>query len=240
MSAVERPAGRGVEFRRGGRVRLRPSQRADIVDLTLSGRTARVDRVEEYEDGRIHVVVALDGDPACDLGAMSQIGHRFFFAPEELEPIDDERNGSAVLVAAVGDAFVPGGRFGASVVERLREREHRHDVRLNDFGIRTSDLVRAVADEDFHAVLLVCALRQGRQPGAVSVWEAAAVTTPESDDAAFVFALTRRLQPHCGRVLVLAGEPARGGAAEQLDEAVRVLDILVGDITTARQAPTGR
>jgi hypothetical protein len=75
------------ELRRGDRVRLRPRGRADIFDLALDGKTATIDSIEQDFDGRTHLAVTVDDDPGKDLGALRQPGHRFFFAPEEVEPL---------------------------------------------------------------------------------------------------------------------------------------------------------
>jgi hypothetical protein len=72
-----------VALRAGTRVRLRPRGRADIMDLALAGKAATVHAVERDFEGRIHVAVTIDEDPGKDLGVH---GHRFFFAPDELEP----------------------------------------------------------------------------------------------------------------------------------------------------------
>src|SRR5262245_6518509 len=71
----------------GDRVRLRPRGRADIFDLALAGRTATVDSIEQDYDGRVYLAVIVDDDPGKDLGALRQPGHRFFFQPEEVEPL---------------------------------------------------------------------------------------------------------------------------------------------------------
>jgi hypothetical protein len=75
------------EIQRGDRVRLRPCHRADIIDLALEGRTATIESIEQDYDGRIHLAVTVDDDPGKDLGALCQPGHRFFFQPEEVEPL---------------------------------------------------------------------------------------------------------------------------------------------------------
>ena len=77
------------EIRTGDRVRLRPRGRADIIDLALVGMTATVDSVEQDYDGRVYLAVTVDDDPGKDLGALRQPGHRFFFAPEEVEPLGE-------------------------------------------------------------------------------------------------------------------------------------------------------
>jgi hydrogenase maturation protease len=75
------------ELAPGTRVRLRPGGRADIMDLALAGKTAVVDAIEQDFEERVHIAVTLDDDPGRDLGAEGKMGHRFFFRPEEVEPV---------------------------------------------------------------------------------------------------------------------------------------------------------
>lgn len=77
----------GVEVRKGSRVRLWPVKTADIMDLALSGRTAIVESIEEDYDGIVHFAVIVEDDPGKDMGELRQPGHRFFFTPEEVEPL---------------------------------------------------------------------------------------------------------------------------------------------------------
>ena len=76
-----------AEIRQGDRVRLRPRGRADIFDLALAGKTATVEAIEQDLEGRIYLAVTMDDDPGKDLGALRQPGHRFYFQPEEVEPL---------------------------------------------------------------------------------------------------------------------------------------------------------
>lgn len=76
-----------AEVRAGDRVVLRPRGRADILDLALAGKTATVDAIEQDFEGRAYLAVTVDDDPGKDLGALRQPGHRFFFSPEEVEPV---------------------------------------------------------------------------------------------------------------------------------------------------------
>jgi hypothetical protein len=76
-----------AEVRQGDRVRLRPRGRADIFDLALADRTATVEAIEQDYDGRVYLAVTVDDDPGKDLGALRQPGHRFFFRPDEVEPL---------------------------------------------------------------------------------------------------------------------------------------------------------
>jgi hypothetical protein len=83
-----------AELRPGGRVRLRPRGRADILDLALAGMTATVEAIEQDYEGRVYLAVVVDQDPGKDLGALRQPGHRFFFQPEEVEPLEGAETSS--------------------------------------------------------------------------------------------------------------------------------------------------
>jgi hypothetical protein len=72
----------------GSRVTLRPKRRADIFDLALEGRAATILSVEEDFDGRTYFTVSIDDDPGRDLAKEGKPGHRFFFDPDEIEPVD--------------------------------------------------------------------------------------------------------------------------------------------------------
>jgi hypothetical protein len=77
----------GATIGPGSLVRLHPRAGGDIFDLALAGRTATVEAVEQDFDGRVQLAVTLDDDPGRDLGMERLPGHRFFFSPEEVEPI---------------------------------------------------------------------------------------------------------------------------------------------------------
>jgi hypothetical protein len=77
----------GIDLKPGDRVRLRPRAGADIFDIALSGRAATVEAIEQDYEGRIHFAAIVDDDPGKDLGILRLPGHRFFFAPEEIEPL---------------------------------------------------------------------------------------------------------------------------------------------------------
>lgn len=82
----------GVEVTAGTRVRLRPRAGGDIFDLALAGQVALVESIEQDYEGRNHLAVVLEDDPGRDLGMQRQPGHRFFFSPEEVEPLPQLRN----------------------------------------------------------------------------------------------------------------------------------------------------
>ncbi|MBI1914785.1 MAG: hypothetical protein HYS12_08615 [Planctomycetes bacterium] len=77
----------GVKFRPGDRVRLRPRQGADAFDLLLAGKAAVIEVIEQDFEGGFHFAVTVDDDPGRDLGAQGRPGHRFFFRPDEVEPL---------------------------------------------------------------------------------------------------------------------------------------------------------
>jgi hypothetical protein len=75
------------EVRKGDRVRLSPRGGADIMDIALKGKTATVESVEQDFENQVYLAVSVDDDPGKDLGTTGQPGHRFFFRPEEVEPL---------------------------------------------------------------------------------------------------------------------------------------------------------
>ncbi len=84
-----------VELKAGDRVRLRPRGGADAFDLLLQGRVATIESIEQDYEDRVYLAVTVDDDPGKDFGALRQPGHRFFFSPLEVEPLDDERGTSS-------------------------------------------------------------------------------------------------------------------------------------------------
>jgi hypothetical protein len=92
---IERIRVAGVEYRLGDRVRIWPLGDADIFDMALSGKTARISGIEQDYEDRVHLAVTVDEDPGQDLGLEGKPGHRFFFRPEELDPIGNEDRGDS-------------------------------------------------------------------------------------------------------------------------------------------------
>ena len=80
----------GVELEKGSRVLLWPRAGGDVMDLALKGKVAFVEGIEQDYEDRIYIAVTLEEDPGRDLGADRFLGHRFFFSPEEVEPLDFE------------------------------------------------------------------------------------------------------------------------------------------------------
>ncbi|HEY7495472.1 MAG TPA: hypothetical protein VIH59_30745 [Candidatus Tectomicrobia bacterium] len=77
----------GIDLQPGHRVRLRPRGGGDILDMALAGQTAVIEAIEQDYENKIYLAVVLDADPGRDLGLLRQPGHRFFFSPEEVEPL---------------------------------------------------------------------------------------------------------------------------------------------------------
>jgi hypothetical protein len=77
----------GREVRKGDRVRLRPRTGGDILDMVLAGKTGTIEAIEQDYEGEFQLAVVLDDDPGKDMGKLGQPGHRFFFLPEEVEPV---------------------------------------------------------------------------------------------------------------------------------------------------------
>lgn len=219
----------GVTLRRGSRVRLHPRPGGDVMDIALAGRTAVVEGIDEDDAGGVHFAVAVEGDPGLDLGMVRTPGHRFFFRPEEVEPLGDEirdpATGAAteaeppasppaprILVAGIGNIFLGDDGFGVEVARRLSGRPLPEGVVVRDFGIRGMDLAYAL--RDYETVVLVDAVPRGGAPGTLYVIDAA--TDPGGPvgvqthgmDPARVLAFARALGPLPDRVLVLGCEPA--------------------------------
>jgi hydrogenase maturation protease len=206
-------------------VKLRPRAGGDVFDLVLAGKTAVVDAVERDMEGRVHVGVLIDDDPGRDLG---ERGHRFFFSPDEVEPL-------RVLVAGIGNVFLGDDAFGVELVKRIASRP---GVDVVDFGIRGMDLAYALADYD--EVVFLDATPRGEAPGTLYLIEPDLDELPLDVDAhamtpVKVLALAKTLGGPLPRTLVLGCEPA---AVEEftdlsapvraaLDEAERMVNSLL-------------
>ena len=77
----------GIELRVGDRVRITPKKKADILDMALAGKIAVIEAIEQDFEDRVQLALVLDDDPGREFGMMRQPGHRFFFSPDEIEPV---------------------------------------------------------------------------------------------------------------------------------------------------------
>ena len=82
----------GCSVAKGSLVRVHPSRRADAQDLFFADQVARVTAVLSDVDGGTHVALVLVDDPAADMH--DWYGRYLYFAPDELEPLDQAREES--------------------------------------------------------------------------------------------------------------------------------------------------
>jgi hypothetical protein len=155
----------GVELKKGDRVRLHPRKGGDVLDIALAGQAAIIESIEQDYEGRLHVAVVVENDPGLDLGVLRQPGHRFFFTPEEVEPLP-----LRILVAGIGNIFLGDDGFGVEVIQRLSSHPFPKSVQVCDFGIRSYDLAFALLD-GYDVTILVDAAPRGAAPGTLYVIE---------------------------------------------------------------------
>ena len=77
----------GVEFKIRDRVRLRPRNGGDIMDVALAGKIGIIESIEQDYEGKVQLAIVMEEDPGKDLGFLRQPGHRFFFNPEEIASV---------------------------------------------------------------------------------------------------------------------------------------------------------
>lgn len=245
----------GIEVRAGDRVRLRPRPGGDVMDIALAGQIAMVEALEQDYEGKAHVCVVLDDDPGRDMGILRQPGHRFFFAPAEIEPIQGGAiqprvEKPKILVAGIGNIFLGDDAFGVEVVRRLSSVEMPAGVRVTDFGIRGFDLAYAFQD-GYETVILIDAFPHGEQAGTVYLVEpdlatATSVGSESIPDAHSmnplrVLQLAASMAARLPRVLLVGCEPETLGGEEgymglslvveaAVEVAVRKIELLVNRI----------
>jgi hydrogenase maturation protease len=171
------------------------------MDIALAGRTAVIDGIEETLEGGRLLAVVVEDDPG-----RGEWGHRFFFAPEEVEPMP-----MRVLVAGIGNVFLADDGFGVVLADRLGRQQWPAGVQVADFGIRGMDLAYTLLD-GWDAAILLDAAPRGEAPGTLYVIEPeldAADVAPEAHgmDPVTVLALARSLGGTPPRTLVLGCEP---------------------------------
>jgi hydrogenase maturation protease len=214
----------GVEVGRGSRVVLRPRAGADIFDQAIAGKVAVVERVDEDMEGLVQLAVVVEDDPGRDMGEMRQPGHRFFFSPEEVEPLAGQPQPAVrVLVAGIGNVFMADDGFGVEVARRLTERTFPPGVDVADFGIRGMDLMYALG-EGYDAAVFVDAVPRGEPPGTLSVIEprldgggGEAALDAHGMDPVKVLALARQIGDVPERILIVGCEPAVRMTGEEED-----------------------
>jgi hydrogenase maturation protease len=247
----------GVRVRRGERVRLRPRAGGDVFDLALAGKIATIESIEQDYEGQLHVCVVVDEDPGRDIGLMRQPGHRFFFAPTEVEPLTEEEQETPavetkqILIAGIGNIFLGDDGFGVEVATRLASRTLPHGVRVTDFGIRGFDLAYALM-EGYETTILVDAYPGESRPGTLFVVEPdlqnldsagsqPGFVDPHGMNPLNVLRMAVNMGAQLKRILLVGCVPATLGPDEgemglsepiaaAVDEAVQLIDSLVARI----------
>jgi hydrogenase maturation protease len=247
-----------IEVRPGCRVKLRPRAGGDVMDIALADKTAVIDSIEQDYEGKFHICVVVDDDPGRDIGLMRQPGHRFFFTPDEVEPLPqaDQNNSTQarspqILVAGIGNIFLGDDAFGVEVARRLSARKLPSNVRVTDFGIRGYDLAYALLD-GYDTTILVDACPRGEPAGTLYVIEpdVGDLGGPEEQQGAVeahsmnpvnVLRLATSMGGPLKRVLLVGCEPGTLGPEEGqmglsepveavVDEAVKLVESLVAKI----------
>ncbi len=57
------------------------------MDTVLQGKVAVIEAIERDFEDRVYLAVTVLDDPGRDLGLERMPGHRFFFAPDEIEAL---------------------------------------------------------------------------------------------------------------------------------------------------------
>jgi hydrogenase maturation protease len=258
----------GIEVRPGSRVRLRPRAGGDVMDIALADKTAVIESIEQDYDGKFHICVVVDDDPGRDIGLMRQPGHRFFFTPEEVEPLPPDQNDAAaqiktqrILVAGIGNIFLGDDAFGVEVARRLASHEFQPNVKVADFGIRGYDLAYALLD-GYDTTILVDACPRGEPAGTLYVIEPdlndlggaeeqQGAVEAHSMNPLNVLRLASSMGGPLNRVLLVGCEPGTLGPEEGqmglsapieavIDDAVRLVESIVSKILKGEETDLSR
>jgi hydrogenase maturation protease len=256
--SIESVGIQGVQVRRGDRVKLRPRAGGDVFDLALDGKIAAIESIEQDYEGKLHICVVVDDDPGRDIGLMRQPGHRFFFAPEEVEPFAKREEAPTpgtkrILIAGIGNIFLADDGFGVEVASRLANRSFPAGVRVVDFGIRGFDLAYALMD-GYETTILVDAYSGEGEPGTLFVVEPdlnglnsagaqQGFVEPHAMNPITVLRMATSMGGQLKRVLLVGCIPATLGPEEgqmglsapveaAVDEAVKLVASLVNRILT--------
>jgi hydrogenase maturation protease len=246
----------GIAVKIGDRVRLRPKEGGDILDIALRGQIAIIESIEEdYESAR-HICVVIEDDPGRDLGMMRQPGHRFFFTPAEIEPLEqaphnlDEEPASVkavkptILVAGIGNIFLGDDAFGVEVVRRLMNRNLPAEARVIDFGIRGLDLAYALQD-GYETTILIDAFPHGQTPGTVSIVEPDTSEIAEAPNSLVeahsmhplnVLRMAAAMNRSLNRVLLVGCEPESLGGDEGYMGLSKPVEAAVDEAVNATEA----
>jgi hydrogenase maturation protease len=247
----------GIELRRGSRVRLKPGPGGDVFDAALADRVAVIEAIEQDMEGEVKLAVVVDDDPGRDLGHRRQPGHRFFFAPPEVEPLGgaelNREPPTRVLVAGIGNVFLGDDGFGVALAHRVSAGELPAGVEVVDFGIRGMDLAWAIQD-GYDAVVLLDATPRGEAPGTLYLIEpevepGAHAIEGHGMDPVTVLSLVHALGGTPPRTLVVGCEPrTRIDPGDEnlvadlsepvrlaLDEGVKLVDSVLAELIAPKE-----
>ncbi len=244
----------GIPVSVGDRVRLRPKEGGDILDIALRDQIAIIESIEEDYEGAQHICVVIEDDPGRDLGMMRQPGHRFFFTPSEIEPLPQDPQPPAdtlaisvtptILIAGIGNIFLGDDAFGVEVVRRLAARNLPAEVRVVDFGIRGLDLAYALQD-GYETTILIDAFPHGQTPGTVSIVEPDTKEINAPPDALVeahsmhplaVLRMAAAMNGSLKRVLLVGCEPASLGGDEGFMGLSELVEAAVEEAINATEA----
>ncbi len=251
-AAPDEAVARGGTIRRGSRVVLRPRASADVVARALDGRRATVERIDADLDDNVIVSVVLEDDAARALGKGRQLGHRFFFAPDELEATGaGDAAPARILIAGIGNVFLGDDGFGVHVARRLADETLPDGVDAVEFGIRGMDLAYALGD-GYAAAIMVDLAPRGEAPGTLSVVDPeveelrSVAIEGHGMDPVRVLALAKQLGGMPARTLVVGCEPGvvpdpqsedvvdelSPNVADAVDRAVALVRSLLDDLVS--------
>jgi hydrogenase maturation protease len=228
----------GSEIGRGSRVVLRPRAGGDVFGTAMAGMVATVEAIHEDLEGKVHLAVTLEDDPGRELGEARRPGHRFFFSPDEVEPLAGAPPPTKrVLVAGIGNVFFADDGFGVAVARELQARDLPRGTDVVDFGIRGMDLVFALG-EGYDVALFVDAVPRGEAPGTVFLIEPE-LNEPDEPmmldahgmDPVKVLALAGQMGPVPERILLIGCEPLTGVSSDEEE--------LVGELSDPVRAAVG-
>jgi hydrogenase maturation protease len=169
------------------------------------------------------------------------MGHRFFFAPSEVEPLGPAPEaGARILVAGIGNLFLGDDGFGPEVARRFATEVLPEGVKVVDAGIRGLHLAYELL-EGYDLLILVDTVKRGDPAGTLTVLEVNPDTggegVPDAHDMnpAQMLAIVADMGGSVGRLLVVGCEAEDVGegiglsapVAAAVAEAVVVVEELV-------------
>ena len=245
----------GIEVRTGSRVRLRPREGGDVMDIALAGQIATIECIEQDYEGKCHVCVVLEKTRDVTWACCASPAIAFFLMPKKSSRLSEEEareyqpvQKPSILVAGIGNIFLGDDAFGVEVVRRMAGLKLPENVRVSDFGIRGFDLAYALQD-GYETTILVDACPHGQPPGTIYVIEPdlKALDDPGAPQAAVeahsmspknVLRMARAMNIELKNILLVGCEPETLGGEEgqmglsapvetAVDDAVKLVESLV-------------